>query len=316
MKLVQLSGADGQSMESAALRAVVIAEMRANAPLLDHAEFYSMVGNADTPEKAATEQGGATRSINVDYDGVTGAPDYGSVSLKVYGDKIKTDMAYERRSASLPKERLRQLISFSGGLGRFVQDHMINGTGEGAQISGLKKLLTGSNVINFMNSEVGSQVILGNDNAAKKSQQQLLNSIDALKELVGPKAILIMAPSVKAYLKSIARDHVTSITLEEALSGQVESYDGTPIINAGYKKNKSDLVIGYNESVGVSNDCTSIYCVAYGEKEDVTLASNVGIVVKDLGLVESQYVTMVDFDIDQTVLSPTAAFRLQGIRLA
>ena len=115
-------------------------------------------------------------------------------------------------------------------------------------------------------------------------------------------------------LTAVAREYV-QFTSVDGVFGQVMSYNGVPIINAGYSKDKVTPVLPQNEVVGADANCCSIYCVKFGEREDVTIGTNVGLQVRDLGLVGTQYTTMVEMDANQTILGVNAAWRLKGIKL-
>ncbi|MFN6991808.1 MAG: hypothetical protein ACK4MM_03680, partial [Fervidobacterium sp.] len=80
--------------------------------------------------------------------------------------------------------------------------------------------------------------------------------------------------------------------------------------------NNGNKIIGFNETVGQANDCTSVYAFRFGEKENLCFATNsYGIEVKDLGLVGVHYTYSVDFDLDLVLLNDRAVAKLEGIRL-
>lgn len=314
MRLEQLSGETSQRSDSnPALRAVALGEMRGVSQIFDFAEFYSFVGNADAPKKPAAEAGGSERTINNDYVGVVGAPNYGAVTLQIFGDKVKTDIAYERRGGNVESERVRELQSFARGLGRYFVYQLINGTGVAPQMHGLKVLIQAAQTLTLGGAD-GATVPLGNSDANKVLQQAFIEKLDELIASVGQNAILVMNPKMISRLSAIAREYM-QFTNINGVFGPVTMYNNVPIINAGYSKDMITPVLPQNEVVGVSNDCCSIYAVRYGEKADTTIGTNVGLQVRDLGLVATQYTTLVEMDADQTILGATSAWRLQGVRL-
>jgi len=92
-------------------------------------------------------------------------------------------------------------------------------------------------------------------------------------------------------------------------------YNEVPVRPAGYDRN-GNRVLPHTETVGTSNNCTSLYAVRFGEKADVTMATNVGVEVSDLGIVGVHYTHNVDFDADLSILNDKAAARLEGIIIA
>lgn len=317
MKLEQLSGETSQTSDSnPALRAVAIGEMRGVSQIFDFAEFYSFVGNADTPKKPDTTTGGNQRAVNTDYTGVVGAPAYGAVTLQIFGDKVKTDIAYERRGQDVPSERVRELQSFARGIGRYFMYQLINGSGTPPQMHGLKNLIQAAQTLSLDGEgSAGQAVPLGNSDANKASQQAFIEALDNLIASCGAGSILIMNAKMISRLSAIAREYLL-ISNINGVFGPVTMYNGVPIINAGYSSDLTTPVIGSAETVGDDTDCTSIYCVRYGEKTDTTIGTNVGLQVRDLGLVGTQYTTLVEMDADQTILGATSAWRLQGIQFA
>jgi hypothetical protein len=314
MLLEQLSGETTQTSDSnPALRAVALNEMRGASQIFEYAQFYSFLGNADNPKKAATEAGGSQRAIGSDYAGVEGAPSTAPVALAILGDKVLTDLAYERRGGSVESERIRELQSFARGLGRYFMHQLINGTGDNNQMAGLKALIAAAYVTAL--DVNGLQVVAGNDSEAKAVQATFIEALDSLIASVGAGAVLIMPSRGISRLSNIARDSVKFDDID-GVFGQVTSYNGTPIINAGYSKDKVTPVLPFTEACGTTaTGCASIYCVKFGEKEDTTIGTNVGLQVRDLGLVGVHYTTLVEMDAQATILAPTSAQRLKGFML-
>jgi len=159
MKLFELGGQDGQSVANAALRAEVVNQMRLETRIFEFLEFYTMAGSADTPKKSSAETGGDERTINADFGGVTGAPALGSIALKILGDKIVVDKAYERRYVSIGSERLSELRSFARGLARHFVNRVVNGTVvDPKQFDGLKVRCTGARLTSIDGGADGFQV--------------------------------------------------------------------------------------------------------------------------------------------------------------
>lgn len=318
MLLRAISTPDGQvGTEGSALTALTIASMESAAPILQYAQFYSMQGNADNLTKPSTMAGGSERDINDDYDGETTEREGVDLTLRIMGDKVKTDVALSRRGYTIQDERVRQLESFSKGLGRHLTNRIVNGSGNSGQITGLTTLITGAQVKKFVGDN-GGQVNLGNSDTAKAQQQAFLEALDELIQGVdGGAEVLVMNYKAIARLKAIAREYVTLQTVESfGFKTVLDTYNGVPIINAGYAKDGSTLIIPSTETLGTASGiCTSIYALRFGEKENLTYATNKGVQVKDMGVVGVHYTTLVDFDIEQSLVNPKAAARLKGVIL-
>lgn len=294
------------------LRNLAVAEFISSWPLAPYAEFYTFTGNADAPRQDYGEfNAGDTRTTSTDYTPKEKAPQFASVSLKIYGDKVQTDIAYERRGGDIGSQRVTDLRRFAQSLGRYFMDATINHDNalDSKQITGLKA-----------QAAALSRVVPWGTNGTVLEASTLKSFLELLDEQIlsipgGPTCIIANGKFISR-LTNLARDYVRVEAAPDVFGRQqlVTVYNEIPIVNAGFKANRTGLVIGNNETVGTSNDCTSIYLVRFGEQQDVTFATNVGLDVQDLGLVGTKYVTLVEFDVDLVVLNPNALVRIEGIR--
>lgn len=304
MKLTQISRQD-------TLVQSVIRQMMVFASVLEYAEWYQVVGNADNTRKTSSASGGQFRAANQDYPANPVTPDYASVVLKIFGDVVQVDKAFERRGLDLPSVRARDLMKFASNFGKNFQDKFFNGTGTNNEVTGLKILVPGSQVITAGTN--GFDVPLGNSDTAKTKQQKFLELLDQLIESVDGGAQVIFANTyLISRLNSIAREFIRYEVSE--FGTRIPFYNNVPLLNAGFKPDGS-LVIPNNETVGTANDCTSVYAVRFGEAQDLSLATNIGLDVVDQGLVGNFYVHRVEFDWENALLNPKAVARLKGIRL-
>lgn len=318
MRFRELSGQVPGAQSDSAVRAVILDEMEAACPILEHAEFYTHTGNADAPIKNATANGGNVRAINSDYADNTTAPVYGSTALKVFGDKIQTDMAYQRRGIDVAGEHLRQIRSFARSLGRDLTNRFFNDTVAATTFNGLKALVPAGQKVQF-DTVNGGDVPLGNATAEKKQQQKFLESLDNLIQLVrGGATVLYMDNKTLTRLRSIARDFVQVTAIQDAIGNPLvlTSYNGIPVRITGYKKDDSTLVIPHNETCGTGLTCTSVYAVRWTEKNDLTMATNVGLQAINKGVVGPHLTTWVDCDLDLVLLNDKSVARLEGVIIA
>lgn len=291
----------------------VVNAMLEKSNVLGLAEFYPMVGNADYTRKASSASGGQFREINSNYPNNQVNPQFANPTLKIFGDQVQTDRAHERRGSDIASVRASDLLTFAYALGKEFQNAFFNGdtTVDAKQFSGLKKIVPAGQIIEAGTD--GLAVTLGNATAEKKTQQQFLELLDSLVQSIdGGAQALCMDGQLLSRLSTIARDQV-SFQLNE-FGQQVAFYNGIPILSAGFDKNGSKI-LPFSEIQGVNNDTTSVYAFRFGEKEDLSFATNVGVEVKDLGLVGVHYTYSVDFDLDLVLLNNRAAARLKGIRL-
>lgn len=231
--------------------------------------------------------------------------------LRILGDKVEVDRAHERRGLDIASVRARELLNFGQNLGKQFQKYFFNGSGSGNEFQGLKlKIPTSQKITPAAN---GISVPLGNDNTAKTAQQNFLELInDLIRKVDGGAQVLYMNAKALSRLTTIAREFIQ--WLPNTFGTIIPYYNGIPLRDAGYDKD-GNYVIPQDETCGTSNDCTSIYAVRFGEGADLSIATNVGLEVKDLGLVGVHYTHSVEFDVDLVLLNDLAVARLEGIRL-
>lgn len=312
-----LSGFSGSSASSPELRQLVVGNMIAAAPLLNYMQFYAMSGNADTFRKGINVTGtGQTRSLDEGYSDKTLTPAFDTVALKILGDEVKTDMAHLRRGTDVGALRRSQLESFATNLGLFLQDQLINGDGTGENITGIKTLVPASRKLTL--AENGLLVSVGTSDAARKNQLKLFSSLVKLGAMVKGRAdCYVMSTDVISLLFGCGLGYVSTVEAVDIYGNmfKVPTFNGIPIVDAGYKNDGEGLVIPSTTTCGTATDCTTVYAVKYGEKENLMGVTNSGVDVVDKGIIGTQYVTMVDFDMNQALSDSRAVAQLDGLRI-
>jgi hypothetical protein len=319
--LIQQISKGGTVTSEQALLALAIADFASNFPLSPFAQFYPITGNADAPRKVDDAMSaGQNRAIGADYaNPKENTPGFGAVVLKIYGDIVRTDIALVRRGGDIGDQRAIDLGNFSKSLGRYLMDAFINDAIGATKFSGLLEQCTTLSRKTVFDGTNGGALPTGNASADKKQQDKFIEQMKAMmNDIAGGPDAIIMNGAFMARLESVGRSFVTTGSAPDIYGTQhaVKQFDGVPIINAGYKANNTGLVIPNDEHEGTSEDCTSIYMVKFGEKQDLTFATNVGLDVKNLGQVGSFFETQVELDVDLVCLNSKAISRLSGIRLS
>ena len=307
MKLQHISSSDKVTQS-------VVKKMIENSTVLLFADFYSMFGNAEYARKVASASGGQFRIIDADYPDNVISPTFANPVLKILGDHVQIDQAHERRGYDVGSVRASELLNFGSNLGKTFQNYFFNGDSSNSaeEFDGIKRLIGATQVITAATN--GHSVSNGNTDAAKAGQQKFIELIEQLIESVdGGAQALFMDGKTLSRLSSIAREFFT-IHINE-YGRPVRYFNDIPVLNAGYDK-QGTRVIPHNETCGTSNLTTSIYAVRFGEKSNVSIATNVGVEVKDLGLVANSYVHKVELDAAPIVLNDKAIARLKGIIIA
>ncbi len=279
--------------------------------ILEYAEFYKIVGNSDMPRKKATAAGGQFRALNDNWAGNTVNPQFGSVNLKIFGDKVEIDKAHERRAGDIPSERARQLINFAEEFGKNFQHEFFNGNANlnNKSWNGLNTIIPGSQVI--YGADEGLLIEMGNSNDAKLSQQKFIESLRKLISKVdGGAQVLYMNEDAWTRLTTIAAEYINWQKNDFGLL--IPFFGGIPIRTGGYNA-AGNLIIPANETIGEYSNATSIYAVRFGEKKDLTIGTSNGLNIDDLGLVGNHYTDNVELDADLCLLNTRAVAVLKGI---
>jgi hypothetical protein len=198
-------------------------------------------------------------------------------------------------------------------------DVFLNSEIDASNIAGLKQQIDAIGRKTVYGSVNGDYLPTGNASADRKKQDAFIEALDAqINGIDGGPDVLLMNGAMIARLGTVGRAFISTTLVQDVYSIQhsVTNYKGIPIVNAGYKANNSGLVIPSDETEGNKSDCTSIYLIKFGEAQDVSMATNVGMDVRDLGVVGTAYNTLFEFDIDLAILNSKAVSRLSGIRIA
>lgn len=306
MKLRELAAGD--------LSGLVLDEVLKNSVLLnDHVEFYTGAGNAKRSRKTndSTAFGGA-RSLEEDYTPKSVSPSYGDAGRKIFGGEVKMDVAYERFGSDIPSEFALRLRKEAKQLARYINNLIINGnaTTNAEEFNGLKALCpTGQRMT--AGGANGLQVVMGNDNAAKKAQQEFLETLDAaiLANDSANKALLMNGKQI-ARLNSIAREYIQWTI--DSFGRRIVSYNTTPIVNmdeAGVN------ILPQTETVGTSTDCSSLYVAGFEEEDGISFFSNKGgFYVYPMEREGVFYKTSIELIADSILLRDKAIVRLEGLR--
>jgi len=304
----------GQISASDAVTQQVVTAVISKASVLRKAQFYKMVGSAEYRRTKSTATGGKTRAIGSAYAANPQAPTFANPALKIVGDKVQVDRAYERRGGDIASERALQLLSFAEDLGRKFQDLFFNGdaANDATQFDGIVKLMPAAQKITP--NANGINVTLGNSDAAKATQQKLIELLQLLiKKIDGGAEVLYMNGTLWSRLSTIAASLITYQKNEFGLL--IPYFAGVGIVDVGYSQTGADIITN-TETCGNSNDCTSVYAARFGEATDLTLPTNLGLEVKDLGLIENNYEHSVEMDTAIALLNSKSIAKIEGIRIA
>lgn len=278
-------------------------------PVLDRLPLMEIQGNAYAYNEEATLPGVAFRSVNEAYVESTGTVNQKSESLVILGGDADVDRFIVQTRGNLNDQRAEQTGLKVKAASYKFQDHFINGdvAVDTKGFDGLKKRLTGAQVIDAATNGLGP-VAGGHD------------FFDALQTLVdavpGGPDVLYANRSVIGRIASSARRLNVDVMSEVVNGRYVVRWNGIPVQDLGDNL-AGTAVLPLTETQGTATNASSIYAVRFGQgpgDQAVTGLTNGGVMVDDLGLLQSQpvYRTRIEFYCGLAVFGRGAA-RLRGV---
>jgi hypothetical protein len=308
MLFYELGNTPETGQENQAQRNLVIQELRAWCPLLDYMQFYQMTGSADKPLKDSTASGGDSRDVNQAFPDNAVDPVYGDVALKIYGGKIQVDDAHVRRHAGDPKLaiatlRLREIKKFSRRVAQNFMYAVVNNS-----VAGNPLAWDGILASVPVGRTVSHNDTIADDTKLKKLVERIALGIS---DIPGGAAFVIMDAQVRSRLSTLGMGYV-QLGMNE-LGTQVNTIENVPIVVAGYNAAGSRVLPWTS---GAGGNATKVIIGRSSEAADIAFASNVGLVVKDLGLIDPWWTTKVEWDIDMEILNDESIYVIDEIQAA
>lgn len=314
MKFTQIAAGDELTRKMAQ-------EVVKKSPLLaSHIEFFKKPGSAVTVRTGGNTSGidGQTRALGSDYEKKTVAPTYATASRKMLGDTIRLDVAYERMGYDLSSEMTAQLTRRVREMAYAFHYALIKGdpTTKATEFAGLEQLITEKRTVTAGTN--GMVLKLGNSDAAKAAQQGFLEKLDETVALCeGTNKVIITNAQVLARLNAIAREYLTIQRNEFGIP--ITYYNQVPLINIGDYQSAKDTyspIIGFNETVGTSSDCASLYVASFEEEDGVSFATcDGGFMVYPVQKTGNFLECMYELIADSMLIRASALSKLSGLKL-
>lgn len=287
-------------------------------PVLDRLPLMPIEGNAYAYNEEATLPGVAFRSVNEAYTESTGTVNQKTESLVILGGTADVDRFIVQTRGNLNDQRAVQTSLKVKAASYKFQDTFFNGdvSVDAKAFDGLKKRLTGNQVISAGTN--GIPVVGNGGTDAFAFFDQLDALLAAVPGINGENGAIYANSSLQAKIRSAGRRIGGTETVREDATGKrVLQWNGIPVLDAGANL-AGTAILPQTETQGSSSLASSIYAVKFGQDETdrgVTGLTNGGVMVDDLGLLQSQpvYRTLIEFYCGLGVFGGQAAARLTGI---
>lgn len=287
-------------------------------PVLDRLPLLSIQGNAYAYNQESTLPGIAFRLVNEAYTESTGAFSQATESLVILGGDADVDRFIVQTRGNLNDQRAAQTALKVKAASYKFQDHFFNGdvAVDTKGFDGLKKRLTGNQVVSAATNGLG----FGATQATAFAMfDQLDNLLAAVPGINATNGAIYANSTIMPRIRSAGRWAGGVDTFREDTTGKrVIAWQGIPILDPGDNL-AGTKILPQTETQGSSGaTASSIYAVRFGSDEadrGVTGLTNGGVMVDDLGLLQSQpvYRTRIEFYCGLALFGGKAAARLQGV---
>jgi len=287
------------------------------APFLRDCQFYSRSGSSDLvkEEREAETPSTIFRSVNEDNTATGPSPNYLSVPKKIVSFDAKVDVILEDRKEDPETELAHQTRLKANEAGWILQEKFFEGDSavNSEEFDGLRNLVNTSWVYDIDTN--GIQLTLGNSDTAVANQQKAIEALLKLFEKVrGGASHAYMNPFLKVRFLTVAKNLGYYRMSKDELGNTIEMIGDVIIRSAGFKKDGTPL-LPFNETVGTSTDCSSIFAVRWGERVDLTALTSVGCKGRYAGQIGNFLINNVNMDMTLVLQDPSAIVQAKGWRL-
>jgi hypothetical protein len=243
------------------------------------------------------------RGINTNYSTPPSVIAPQVESLRIFGGEVQTDaIIYDIQG---DRARQNEITGKVLNAGLFYDNCVINGD-PGTLLGsfpGLKSRIT------------GNQLMLAGTNGGALTLAMIDFVID---QCIGGEAgkVIVCNKAVRRNITNLARG-TAKVTTLEAATGQVLAYNGIPIMVLD-EDDYAQPIIAENETCGTSNVTTSLYVLKIGGDVDGEyvqglIGTDPMIKMRDVGLLGTYYLDVIDMFAGFGIFHPRAGTRLAGI---
>lgn len=293
------------------------------APILKDMQFFSKTGSSALIKTAREGSVPASifRSLNENKTSTGPTPNYDTIAKKIVSFQAKVDKILEQRNEDVATELEAQTILEAMEHGWIFQNQAFHADSavDSEGFDGIANLVHASwskslDDANFGYAD-GLIVPLGNSDANRTKQEQFVEAVLWLISIVrGGASHLYMPEALKIRMVSIGKALGYYRSSIDEFGQTIDMIGDTVIRGAGRTKAGGEI-LNFDETVGGSDICASVYAVRWGEGTDLTVLTSKGLVGEYSGLISKHYINEVDMDAAIVRQNPTAIVKLKGFRL-
>lgn len=310
--------AQSATLSANSLQRGVLETFVQESPVLDRLPLLTIQGNAYAYNQESSLPGIAFRLVNEAYTESTGVFSQATESLVIMGGDADVDRFIVQTRGNLNDQRAAQTALKVKAASYKFSDYFFNGdvTVDTKGFDGLKKRLTGNQVFA---AATNGLAVSGSQAIAMAFLDQLDLLLAKVPGINSSNGAIYANATIMPRLRSAARWSGGFDSVREDMTGKrVLTYNGIPVLDPGDNL-AGTAILPQTETQGTaSGTVSSIYAVKFGGSEAdraVTGLTNGGVMVDDLGLLQSQpvYRTRIEFYCGLALFGGKAAARMTGV---
>lgn len=296
---------------------VALEGMLLHAPVLEDIEFYIKPGASDLRKQ---KRDGSTsqifRALNANNSATPPDISYETVPKKLVSFDASVDVANEDRNEDVHEELAAQTRSEAISAGFIFQEKYFEAdpASDEKEFSGLRALVHSDSIL--LAGENGLEIPLGNTDAKLSAQQRAVERLlQHIATVRGGATHAYMNESLKTRLLTVAKALNYYRNSQDELGNSIDMINNVIIRGAGYKESGAAL-LPFNEAVGNSADCSSIFLVRHGERVDLSAVTSAGVKGRFAGQFGNLITNNINLDMALSIDNKYAIVQSKGWRLS
>lgn len=303
------------------LKKGVVETIIRESPILERLPMITIQGNALKHVVEDTLSSVSFRSVNSTYSRDFGTDTEHFWGTTILGGEVFVDNYIVRTRGNLGDVKARQFAKKAKAAACTFDRNFFDGDGTSNSFKGVNTLITeGFGQLNNIGTGNGTQVG-ANGNATNWGLLLDVLDVGHDKLRTGTADSILLNRTVRRAVTKAARTSVTGVSLidvgDDAFGRQIMSWNGIPMSIIGDDETGT-AILGFDETVGGSTDCSSLYFVRYGADEFVTGLMGAGghFEVVDFGETEAApgHMGRIEFYPGVAIFNQYAIVRVGGLR--
>ncbi|GEK57117.1 phage major capsid protein [Marinococcus halophilus] len=287
-----------KNLSTDTLQAGVVETFARTSPVMELTPQMTVAGNSYQYNQEDTLPDVAFRDVGDGYEPSSGDVARKSETLSIIGGDVDVDKFVAQTLGNVNNQRAVQTNLKVKSLAKKYTQNFFKGDSSASplEFDGLEKRVANN----------GNEIMAGTD-GGNLSLIKLHELLDAVE---GGAEVLFMSKAMRRELQKLLEQSTHYIQNGTDEFGRPVEYFGDVAI-----RTVEDDVLAFNETQGSATSAGSIYALRFGAQEAISGLTNGGIMVQDLGEIDSKpvYRTRIEFYCGLADFHPKAAARLGGI---